>query len=782
LEPLRGDTPAALDWLARWEPAGPWVVVAIEPTKAKEQRAKTEARVFYPGQETTAAAFIDGWQGIWNLYFSANRADPSIRTSPTKEQITHVISHYVDLDLPGTQDPEQEASLLARLRSLEPPPPLIIFSGGGFQGFWRLDAPTPLSEYGDRAESVNKAIQRNVGADSVQNHNRLMRLPGTINVPNVVKVAKGRRPMLARVVDADWETTFSLDRDPVPHYPDDGSLPPPDEPAFGDNAHTLEGLDAKLRKLIKSGDASEHSNDRSKMLWYVICMLIRRGWNDDEIYPFLTDSAYGLSQHVRDQGNPASYANRQLRKARDAVDKDWLRNPKSGAVLKDNPTNIERALTQMGVRVTYDMFVGRDKLNGAGPLRLVSDRENVFLAHEINRRFGFLPTIPAFNETIIDIGQRNSYHPVLDYLKSLSWDGVPRIEKWLIDHGDVADTELNRAISRLMLVAAVRRVRHPGCKFDEMLVLVDPTQGTDKSSLLAALCPRREWFSDSVHLGSRDREAIEEMAGRWIIEVSELEGIGKRDVEAVKKFLSKTVDSGRMAYGHFTIDWPRQCVIFGTTNVETFLRDSTGNRRFWPVVVRKRFNVAGLIAIRDQLWAEAAHYETLGESIRLDESLWVAAAEVQEFHRIEEPWASTINRQLKDRVGKIFTDDIWTIIDKPNERRLQTDNARLGEVMREIGWERKVLRLHGAPTRCYVKGDARQREIFIATYRPPNAKHALYFGDGATYEAALTAAQLQAGTQEPPKSYDDRFGTREPQFSDFGPRDRTIDEEEDPPF
>ncbi len=766
---IRGETPVAINWLSRWEPDGPWTVIAIEPTTAKGQRPNHEARVFFPGQEDALAAFINHHQGKWNLYFSANRADPTIHTSPTKDQITHILAHYADLDLPGPQNPKDEEALLARLRALTPPPPLIIFSGGGYQAFWRLVSAKPVDEYREQSESINKAIQRNIGggADSVQNLNRLMRLPGTINVPNVTKRAKGRIEALAKIVDDDWTTTFSFDNTPIPHQTDeDGTLPPPEEIGRGGIEHTVDSLEAALRNTVKSGDASEYGNDRSRMLWAIVCKLIRRGWTDEEITPLITDPVYGLSQHVRDQGNPSRYAIKQLRDARAAVAEDWIRNPRTDAILNNDPSNIEKALNNLGVRVFYDKFVGRDKLNGVGPLRPASDRDSVFLTHEINRHFGFLPSVPAFNETIIDLGQRNTIHPVLDYLSTLAWDNVPRIDTWLIDHGGVIDTPFIRAISRLVLIAAVRRVRQPGCKFDEMLVLVDPTQGTDKSSVLAALVPRREWFSDSVHLGSKDREAIEQMAGRWIIEVSELDGIGKRDVESVKKFLSKSVDSGRLAYGYFQTDWPRQCIIFGTTNIETFLRDSTGNRRFWPAVVRKRFDVAAVVANRDQMWAEAAYYEAKGESIRLDPIFWEAAAEAQELHRVEEPWATTINRHLKDRVGKIFTDDIWNIIDKPPDRRLQADNARLGEVMREIGWERKLLRLNKVVTRCYVRGSDEQQAIFIATYRH-QANHVLHFGEGSTYEAALAAAQAY-GTVLDPSPLDARYrGSSVNQDQDF---------------
>ena len=228
------------------------------------------------------------------------------------------------------------------------------------------------------------------------------------------------------------------------------------------------------------------------------------------------------------------------------------------------------------------------------------------------------------------------------------WDGVPRIDRWLVTYGGAKDSDYVRAVGALVLVAAVRRVRSPGCKFDEMLVLENPEQGTDKSSALQALAVNPEWFSDNLPLGLPPKETIEALSGHWIMEVSELQGMRKSDIEKVKAFLSRQTDRARMAYDRTTTEARRQCVIIGTTNSDKYLRDLTGNRRIWPVRV-DRFDLEALKRDRDQLWAEAAAREASGASIRLPEELWAAAAAEQAERVVDNPFLSVLDSVLREK-------------------------------------------------------------------------------------------------------------------------------------
>jgi len=253
----------------------------------------------------------------------------------------------------------------------------------------------------------------------------------------------------------------------------------------------------------------------------------------------------------------------------------------------------------------------------------------------------------------------------------------------------------------------VRRVRQPGCKFDEMFVLINPQQGTEKSTAISVLAVREEWFTDSFPMTADDKKIIEQLSGKWLVECSDLQGMKHAEVEHVKAMMSRTSDRARLAYGHFPVNVPRQCAFFGTTNAVAFLRDRQ-NRRFWPQYV-KRFNIPALVTIRDQLWAEAAAIEGTGVPIRLDPALWAAANAVQEEARYGDPWVDALAEHLATLTGRISSNDVWTILGKPPHQRHPTENGHLTEAMAELGWERSLQRMGGTPTRCFLKGTEQER-------------------------------------------------------------------------
>lgn len=200
---------------------------------------------------------------------------------------------------------------------------------------------------------------------------------------------------------------------------------------------------------------------------------------------------------------------------------------------------------------------------------------------------------------------------VREYLDSLVWDKKPRLDRWLIDYADAADTPHVRTISRGMLVGAVRRARHPGRKLDEMTILEGP-QGSGKSAALRILAIEDAWFTDDFPSADEQR-LVEATAGKWIVEATELKGMSAGDVAALKACLSRSQDSlPRRPYAREGEKVPRQFVIVGTTSATEYLHDTTGNRRFWPVRV-ERFDLDRLRVDRDQLWAEAAAVESRGD-------------------------------------------------------------------------------------------------------------------------------------------------------------------------
>jgi putative DNA primase/helicase len=211
---------------------------------------------------------------------------------------------------------------------------------------------------------------------------------------------------------------------------------------------------------------------------------------------------------------------------------------------------------------------------------------------------------------------------------------VRRVDTLLIDYMGAEDSEYLRAVTRKTLVAAVARVFRPGIKLDYVLTLVG-VEGLGKSNLVARLGGK--WFSDtfSFHM-LRNKEAYEQVVGFWIIEIPELSGLKKTEVEAAKHFLTKTTDSYRPAYGKNTVDYVRQCIFIGSTNSLDFLRGQEGNRRFWPVtagVNQAAKNVFKLTGEEiNQIWAEAYEYFLDGEKLYLPAELEKVAKEIQAEH------------------------------------------------------------------------------------------------------------------------------------------------------
>lgn len=223
-----------------------------------------------------------------------------------------------------------------------------------------------------------------------------------------------------------------------------------------------------------------------------------------------------------------------------------------------------------------------------------------------------------FKDALLAVASaERTYHPIKEYFTTLEWDGAERIDTLLIDYLGAEDTPFVRAVTRKTLCAAVARVYEPGIKYDSILVLNGP-QGVGKSTLFALI--GRQWYSDSLSISDmKDKTAAEKLQGYWILELGELAGIKKVDVETVKSFISRTDDKFRQSYGVNVESHPRTNIIVGSTNAESgFLRDITGNRRFWPVHVtgKGKYNAWDLTEV-DQVWAEAIVKYRTGEELFL---------------------------------------------------------------------------------------------------------------------------------------------------------------------
>ena len=289
-------------------------------------------------------------------------------------------------------------------------------------------------------------------------------------------------------------------------------------------------------------------------------------------------------------------------------------------------------------KIVYEEFGNRIYALGALPWdsdtepRIWTDNDDAGLRHYLEKAYritGEKRILDAFSLSC----HKHSYNAVKDYLYSLpEWDGVPRLDTLFIDYLGAADNAYTRAAARKSLTAAVARVMTPGVKYDTMPILAGP-QGIGKSTLLRLLGGR--WFSDSLST-FEGKEACEMLQGIWINEVGELNGLNRAETNAVKQFLSKVEDIFREPYGRRTGVYPRRCVFFGTTNEAEFLKDKTGNRRFWPIdcgIVPPTKNVfRDLPSEVAQIWAEALMAWRLGEGLYLTGDALNIAETAQEEH------------------------------------------------------------------------------------------------------------------------------------------------------
>jgi predicted P-loop ATPase len=298
------------------------------------------------------------------------------------------------------------------------------------------------------------------------------------------------------------------------------------------------------------------------------------------------------------------------------------------------------------------------------------------------------------NDRLIDqvlriIADKNRFHPVRDWLSSLRWDGVERIDTWLKDYAEAKALEPYLAdVSRKVLVAMVKRVFEPGCKFDHVLIL-EGNQGTGKSTLLRKLAD--PWFSDAT-LNIGDKDAILTMQSKWLIELGELSSLGKAEVEQMKAFITQTTDRIRAPYGKRVEEFPRQCIFIGSTNLDEYLKDDTGNRRFWPVKVFG-IDYKGLAATRDQLFAEAVQVYRMGEPLWLDNGLSDAQSKLEQTYRTyTDEWLSTVSDIVRGEMfprGGFEMREVAKKMDQFGAHRLTSwDQQRIGRCLRILGFEK----------------------------------------------------------------------------------------------
>jgi predicted P-loop ATPase len=415
-----------------------------------------------------------------------------------------------------------------------------------------------------------------------------------------------------------------------------------------------------------------------------------------------------------------SHTKPQSQALRTAGKIDWREQTKNGSPIP-SMHNARLAITALGIECSYDTFHNKllfgfkdDSMRHVLEQFFgeVSDNSIIALRQMLSDHLGLDFTDKYTRDAVISLALEHCFNPVEDMLAEAeaNWDGVKRLDRMAVDYFNCEDTKLNKACVRKTMIAAVARVRRPGCKFDNITTL-EAVEGWNKSTSWRVLAGD-ENFSDASIIGKSSREVQEHLAEVWIHENADLAGMKKAEVETVKAYASRQSDDARPAYGHFLKKQKRHSIEVGTTNADTYLLSQTGNRRFWPMKVLKPIDIEKLKRDRLQLWGEAAYCESQGESLVLDEALWEAAGIEQEARRVADPWEDILRNMPEQTTYGYHKDGVWHegvrtiihrdadgdkvvaahllryVLDVPVGSQTTQHTMRLSTVMKKVGWER----------------------------------------------------------------------------------------------
>lgn len=642
----------------------------------------------------------------------------------------------------------------------------------------------------DDVEARVKAVMEKLGSVAgTQNIDRILRLPWTTNLPNEVKRKKGRTACQSGLLNSD-ASVCKLEDFPAPSQDAESSSGNANAGSAGDrdlNANGAGGnttidwavveqhkgwlksvanlpadfsakgkaITAHTGNLKDLNFDLQHANALVKpyQSWSEVAFAITAIFKSDGRYSNEQIAAALLAdlecnQHVKHQANKRRAIERLILrsheppagKVRKAGAPNWREQKKDGA-----PTpsmhNARLAITALGVECSYDTFHNKllfgfkdDHVRHAVEHMVgeVTDNGIIALRQLMSDTFGFDLTDKHTRDAVISLALEHCFDPVVDMLAEAekSWDGAKRLDRMAADYLNCEDTSLNAAFIRKMMVAAVARARVPGIKFDTIPVL-ESAEGFNKSTALRVLAGD-ENFSDESVIGKASREVQEQLAEIWIHENADLAGMKKTEVETIKAYASRMVDIARRAYDRFPTKQKRHSIEVGTTNSDRYLQSQTGNRRFWPLRVLKAIDIAKLQRDRLQLWGEAAHYQSQGESLVLDEKLWGEAAVEQEARRVTDPWEDILRNMpdlttygyWKDGLRHEGTRTI-TYHDQHEEKVIgahvleyvlgiqpgsQTTQhtMRLSTVMKKLGWERPKNGYVSIPSIGRQKGYSRK--------------------------------------------------------------------------
>ncbi|MDW5315494.1 virulence-associated E family protein [Rhizobium sp. PL01] len=347
-------------------------------------------------------------------------------------------------------------------------------------------------------------------------------------------------------------------------------------------------------------------------------------------------------------------------------------------------------------RYAYDEMLRTVVIDDDGTFRRYNDTDTLILQNRLQLAGLAKMSKANVRDGVEKVARDFAFHPVRDWLDSLKWDGKPRVFNWLHYYLGAKHGPYTSKVGEMFLIGMVARIYQPGCKNDYMMVL-EGEQGIFKSKACQVL--GGDYFSDSLPDVTNDKECSVHLRDKWLIEIAELSSLSKSDSSDLKAFITRQHEQYRPPYGRDEVHEPRQCTFVGTTNDDTYLRDGTGGRRFWPIQCGTTFDLIALAKDRDQLFAEAVHLYRSGAHWWPDRAFEAEFMKPeQSARRVADAWEVPMETFLKGRqettvyeIAKFGLD-----IDKP---KIGTaDQRRISAILQFWGWKRGKVNSNGRQT------------------------------------------------------------------------------------